>query len=194
MKAIKGFDANLQCRGFQFEIGQTYRHEGKVEACVGGFHAIPEDQHPLAVFGYYGPAGSRFCVVEIDGATDREGDKIAAEIMTVQREINCGDLATEAVAWVMARAKPEGETAKADNGLATASGYQGAATASGTRGAAMATGFNGTVSGKDGNALFAVERHAWYGPVASVACGIVGQDGIKPDTWYRCIGGKLVEA
>jgi hypothetical protein len=58
----------------------------------------------------------------------------------------------------------------------------------------MASGFEGRVSGADGNALFAVERHTWDGPIVSVACGIVGKDGIKPDTFYRCIGGKLVEA
>lgn len=46
--AIKGFDANLQCRGFQFEIGGTYTHEGKVRAYEAGFHAITG--HPLAVF------------------------------------------------------------------------------------------------------------------------------------------------
>ena len=61
MKAIKGFDKDLKCRGFQFEPGQTYRHDGKIEACRSGFHAIPEDQHPLAVFSHYPPAGSRFC-------------------------------------------------------------------------------------------------------------------------------------
>ncbi len=220
MRAIKGFDANLQCRGFQFQIGETYRHEGKVEACKGGFHAIPEDQHPLSVFEYYPPAGSRFCIVEIDGRTDRDGNKIAAEILTVGKEIG-GDLATEAVAFVMARAKPEGETAVKDNGLATASGDQGAATASGYRGAAtasgdqgaatasgnqgaatasgdqgsnaMATGFGGMVRGVDGAGLYAVERETWDGPIVSNACGIVGRDGIKPDTWYRCEGGKLVE-
>ncbi len=202
MRAIKGFDANLQCRGFQFQIGETYRHEGKVEACKGGFHAIPEDQHPLSVFEYYPPAGSRFCIVEIDGRTDRDGNKIAAEILTVGKEI-CGDLATEAVAFVMARAKPEGETAVKDNGLATASGDQGAATASGYQGAAtasgdqgsnaMATGFGGMVRGVDGAGLYAVERETWDGPIVSNACGIVGRDGIKPDTWYRCEGGKLVE-
>ena len=231
IRGIKGFDTNLQCRGFQFQIGETYRHEGKVKACYGGFHAIPEGAHPLSVFEYYSPAGSRFCFVEVDGQTDREGNKIAAEILTVGKEVGIGDLATEAVAWVMARAKPEGKTASKDNGLATASGdqgaatasgiqgaatasgYQGAATASGTRGAAtasgdqgaatasgiqgsnaMATGFGGMVRGIEGAGLYAVEREAWDGPIISNACGIVGRKGIKADVWYRCKGGKLVEA
>ncbi|VDS07546.1 hypothetical protein PARHAE_00723 [Paracoccus haematequi] len=238
IKAIKGFDHDLQCRGFQFAVGETYKHEGTVEACVGGFHAIPEDVHPLAVFSFYPPAGSRFCVVEVNGKTDRESDKIAAEILTVQREIGLGELAQEAVDWVMARASLEGPVAVKDNGLATASGdqgaatasgYQGAATASGYRGAATASGYQGAatasgyqgaatasgyrgaatasgdqgaatasgylgqVQGKEGNALFAVERETWDGPILSVACGIVGKDGIKADTWYHAKGGKLVE-
>ena len=238
MRAIKGFDAKLQCRGFQFEVGKTYQRNGAVKACSGGFHAIPDDQHPLAVFSYYPPAGSRFAVVEISGATDRREDKVAAEIMTITREIGLSDLAAEAVAWVTARATLEGKTATKENGLATASGnrgaatasgyqgaatasgargaatasgdqgaatasgYQGAATASGTRGAAtasgyqgaaMATGWGGRVMGDVGNALFAIERNA-ADEIVSVACGVVGRDGIIPETWYRCVGGKLVQA
>ena len=57
----------------------------------------------------------------------------------------------------------------------------------------MSSGFEGTVQGVDGNALFAVERKTWDGPIISVAGGVVGQDGIKPLVWYSCIGGKLVE-
>ena len=184
MRAIKGFDAKLQCRGFQFEVGKTYQHNGAVKACSGGFHAIPDDQHPLAVFSYYPPAGSRFAVVEISGATHRRDDKVAAEIMTITREIGLSDLAAEAVAWVTARATLEGETATKENGLATASG---------TRGAAMATGWGGRVMGDVGNALFAIERNA-ADEIVSVACGVVGRDGIIPETWYRCVGGKLVQA
>lgn len=48
--------------------------------------------------------------------------------------------------------------------------------------------------GVEGNALFAVERHSWDGPIVSVAAGIVGQGSIKPNVWYKAVRGKLVEA
>lgn len=68
-----------------------------------------------------------------------------------------------------------------------------AASATGYRGAASATGYEGRVSGKEGNAIFAVEREPREWKIVSVACGIVGQDGLKADTFYRCKDGKLVE-
>jgi hypothetical protein len=201
--AIKGFDANLKCRGFQFAVGETYAHEGEVKACQGGFHAIIDSAHPLSVFTYYPPAGSRYCRVELSGATDTDDQvKVAGEILKVGKEIGLGDLTLEAVKWVMDRATLEGPVAVNANGLATASGYrgaatasgyQGAATASGDRGAATASGCEGKVKGAEGNALFAVERHVWNGPIISVACGIVGQEGVKADTWYSAVGGTLVE-
>ena len=50
--AYKGFDDNLACRGFQYEIGKEYVHDGEVAACSGGFHAC---EHPLAVPRRYEP-------------------------------------------------------------------------------------------------------------------------------------------
>ena len=247
MKAIKGFDANLQCRGFQFEVGKTYTHEGDVKACSIGFHAIPEDHHPLSVFEYYAPAGSRFCIVDVDGNISRREDKVAAQILTVGNEIGISGLVAEAVAFVTSRATLEGPVAVNENGLATATGDhgaasatgwkgaasatgwkgaasatgdQGAASATGTRGAASATGtrgaasatgdqgaasatgdhgaasatgWKGAVMGSDGNALFAVERYD-NDDILSVACGIVGRDGVKAGVWYVCAAGKLVPA
>ena len=184
MKAIKGFDANLQCRGFQFEVGKTYTHEGDVKACSIGFHAIPEDHHPLSVFEYYAPAGSRFCIVDVDGNISRREDKVAAQILTVGNEIGISGLVAEAVAFVTSRATLEGPVAVNENGLATATG---------DHGAASATGWKGAVMGSDGNALFAVERDD-NDDILSVACGIVGRDGVKAGVWYVCAAGKLVPA
>jgi hypothetical protein len=119
---IKGFDKDMKCRGIQFEIGQTYTHEGDVVACRSGYHAVPNDLHPLTVFEFYAPAGNRFCRVEVSGKTDREENKIAAEILEVGEEIGLRDLTLNAVKWVMDRATPEGQVAVKNNGLATASG------------------------------------------------------------------------
>lgn len=47
--SIKGTDANMQCRGFQFEIGKTYSVSGNIKACKNGFHACPIDQKPVEV-------------------------------------------------------------------------------------------------------------------------------------------------
>ena len=127
--AIKGFDTGLKCRGYQFEVGRTEKHEGKVEACEGGFHAITG--HPLSVFQYYAPGLSVYHRVELSGTmhTD-DNEKTAAEILKVGAQIGMSDLVKEAVKWVTDRATVE------EGGHAT--GYQGAASATGTNGAASA--------------------------------------------------------
>jgi hypothetical protein len=151
---IKGFDKNLQCRGFQFTIGETFKHDGEVIACRGGFHAITA--HPLAVFDYYAPAGSRFCLVEMGGAQHSDDQvKTAAEILKVGAEIGFADLTNAAVKWVLERATEGGEhttgyqsaaSATGDRSAASATGYQSAASATGDRSAASATGYQSAAS------------------------------------------------
>ena len=162
-QAIKGFNKDWTCRGFQFAPGQTYAHAGPVKACEEGFHAI--EGHPLEVFSYYPPATSRYASVTLAGTLAREkgaDSKVAAEILTVGTEISLADLIGKAVAYIVSRAKTskgasvkaQGSAAQAsgnqgaaqasgDQGAAQASGYQGAAQASGTRGAAQASGYQG---------------------------------------------------
>ena len=216
VSAIKGFDKDLKCLGFAFKIGETYKHDGPVEVCATGFHSVTG--HPLAVFGYYAPAGSRYCRVEISGIMHSDDQtKTAAEILAVGQEIGISDLVNDAIKWVKDRSHPEGQhatgdqgassatgtrgassatgyqgasSATGDQGASSATGYQGASSATGTRGAAMSVGLEGKVMGAIGNALFSLER-AENGDVLSVACGVVGQDGILPDVFYRACNGKL---
>lgn len=63
MKAYKGFDENLKCRDFQYEIGKEYE-EPNAKLCETGFHAC---ENPIDVFEYYPPASSREEFVEIIG-------------------------------------------------------------------------------------------------------------------------------
>ncbi len=215
--AYKGFDADFACRGHRFAVGQSYEAEGVIKACRNGFHAC---EYPLSVFEYYPPANNRFALVELDGDRMVEGDKTAARRITIVRELSIREMTEAAVEYTKARIQSENEarndeaqgaatasgrqgaaTASGDWGAATASGWQGAATASGTRGAATASGdwgaatasgYDGKVRGKDGCALFLVER-ADNRDIIAVWAGIAGRDGIKADTFYHLVGGKPVE-
>ena len=81
--AYKGFDENLKCRGFQFEVGATYKHDGEVKACSSGFHSCT---NPWDVMSYY-DITSRFAVVELGGktATHNDDSKIASAEITIKR-------------------------------------------------------------------------------------------------------------
>ncbi|MFM9829698.1 MAG: hypothetical protein ACKVOB_13310 [Sphingomonas sp.] len=194
--SIKGFDSNLACRGYQFEVGKTYEHDGLVQACASGFHACTTDAHPLEVFSHYPPAGARYCLVTQGGETNTDdGLKIASAKITIDVEISIGDLVKRAWDYVWSRSdKSTDSSATGERGAASATGEQGAASATGWQGAAMSIGYLGRVMGADGNALFCVERDRWDGPILSAAHGIVGTDGIVAGTWYTCQDGKLVEA
>ena len=137
--AYKGFDKNLMCRGFQYEVGKTYTHKGAVEACSGGFHAC---ENPLDVFAYYAPASSKFALVQLSGKTDREkgGDtKVAAAKITIQAEISLPDIIGKGVDWIVSRAK-EVDTNTGNRSAATNTGDQSVATNTGSYSVATNTG------------------------------------------------------
>jgi len=107
--AFKGFDKDLKCRGYQFEVGKTYEHAGKVEKCEGGFHAC---ESPLDVWGYYGPFDSRFAIVELSGDLSREenGDsKIAAGRITIKAEMKLPEFISTAVKMIVDACKGKGD-------------------------------------------------------------------------------------
>ncbi len=145
--AYKGFKQDLTCRGYQFEIGGTYKHEGEVEACASGFHSC---EYPLDVFGYYAPGESRFAIVKASGQLSRHDDdsKIASATLVVEAEISMPTMISRAIDWIMARLDSSveqtvvGDTASntGDYSAASNTGYQSAASNTGNRSAASNTG------------------------------------------------------
>ena len=142
VKAYKAFNQDMTCRGFQYEVGKTYKHEGDASLCKTGFHAC---LHPLAVLNYY-PVTSRFAVVELNGVSPEtdEYTKVCGAEITIQAEVQISDLVDAAVKHVFDAAQwIKGSAATGDRGAAHATGYRGAASATGDNGAASATGHSG---------------------------------------------------
>ena len=206
MKAYKGFDKNMQCRGFQFKEGETF-HEEKADLCSCGFHAC---EMPLDVLNYYAPGyGSIYREVELeDVCPDRHGSdsKVCAKTIKIGAEIGIPGMVKAQIEWVKktigfdeaikkAKESPE-KHATGDQGAASATGTRGAASALGKDSVALAAGKDCKVKGAIGCAIFAVERGDWNGytyPIIAVAAAIVDGDTIKADTWYQLVNGEFKE-
>ena len=199
MKAYKGFDENLKCRDFQYEIGKEYK-EDSAEICEKGFHAC---EHPLDVFSYYPPSKSRFCEVEIDDNGQRvsSDSKVCGTQIKIGAEIGIPGIVKAAVEYV----KSHTTTEYTDPEKATA-GYKGAATAgncgaatsrgssaSGKNGLSIARGNNVKVKGGLGAVLVIAEENRDNYDVKDWASAIVDGKKIKADTWYKLENGKFVE-
>ena len=90
--AYKGFDEDLSCRGFQYEIGKEYCLEGELELCANGFHAC---QNPLDVFDYYSMSlYTRYAMVELFGDVDFATDnkKLCATNIRIVKEMSIDEL------------------------------------------------------------------------------------------------------
>jgi hypothetical protein len=143
MKAFKGFNKDLTCRGFQYEEGKEF-HTEKAECCEEGFHAC---EYPLDCFGYYSPAQSVFHEVELSGDMDRRSDdtKVCATDIKIGARISIAGLVKAAIEFTMSKVNKE---AKSDerHGFASATGDYGASSATGDYGASSATGNYGASS------------------------------------------------
>ena len=119
--SYKGFDKDLKCRDFQFEIGKSYTHDGAVKVCESGFHAC---ENPWDVLSYYNIVDSRFCVVEQSGDLQRHGDdsKIASASITISAELKLPDFVKSCVDWLLKTCSVGTEAASGDGSRLAASG------------------------------------------------------------------------
>ncbi|EED3357025.1 hypothetical protein HB89_003957 [Salmonella enterica subsp. enterica] len=210
---FKGFKKDLKCRDFQFEIGKTFHHDGKVEACGSGFHAC---ECPFDVFSYYPPAESRYAETISFGVTDREvvGDtKIASASITIKAELTLPQFIQRGIEWIWSKidksleqqimsgnrsaatntgnrsaATNTGDWSAATNtgyqSAATNTGYRSAAEVSGSQSVAASLGIEGKARASEDGAIVLCYRDK-NGELIHIRASKVGENGIMPNTWYQ---------
>ena len=197
MKAYKGFDKNMQCRGFQFEEGKTY-HEDEAELCEKGFHAC---ENPLDVFCYYSPGkNSIYREVELeDVSEERNSDdtKVCAKTIKIGAKLDVAGLCKAHFEYVSARCNPangrvagDKESAAAGNWGSAAAGYKGSA-AAGNWGSAAAGESGSAAAGYKGSAAAGESGSAAAGYKGSAAAGKQGSAAAGKQGIACCRGGKV---
>ena len=224
MKAFKGFNEDLTCTPidgvkFQYEVGKEYE-EPEADLCNNGFHAC---EFPLDCLGYYSPAKSRYCEVELGDVSEEEDidSKRVGKRIHIKAEIGLPglikagvDYIKEHVDWEHAKKSNTGDRSAATNtgyqSAATNTGYQSAATNTGDRSAATNTGDRSAatntgdqsaavVSGSDSVAMaMGIESHA----KGAVGCFLVLAEWLRDDNcnWHIKdmkavrVDGKIIKA
>ena len=201
--AYKAFDKNMQCRGFQFEVGAHYEHNGKVEPCKSGFHAC---KNPLDVWNYY-PINSRYAIVEIAGDVVDSGSdsKVVCSNISIVQEITLTELINHSVKYMLNECydKLAGDysnlaasgynsklAASGDYSNLAASGDYSKLAASGKNSICMAAGYASTARvGENG----VIVLPYYDGIRTRVAVGYVGENGIEPNVEYKVNNNGIFE-
>lgn len=212
--AYKGFDQNLRCRGFQYEVGQEYVHAGEIRMCGAGFHAC---SMPLDVFGYHPPSSARYALVEQDGEVIEGDDKNVSSVLRVRAEVGIADLIKAHVDLVWRKVTKTSRThVEGNREAATATGYSSASSATGYSSASLTTGsfstsrtvrtdacdskeavaigvgYQNQASAPAGSWIVLAERNDGM-EIVCIKAAKAGQD-VKADTLYRLVDGEFVEA
>ena len=200
MKCYKGFDKDLKCRGFQYEIGKKYE-ENAADICHKGFHAC---ENPMDVFRYYNPADSRYCEVDLDTneQTDEDSKRVGKKIK-IETEIGLSGLIQAGVKFILekvdfksAKESNTGYQSAATNtgdwSAATNTGNRSAATVGGAESIAVVTGYGSKAKGAVGCWLVLTERDKKM-HILGVQAVCVDGETIKADTFYMLKNGAITE-
>ena len=193
IKSYKGFDKNLRCRDFQYEIGGIYEMDGKIKMRNRGFHAC---ESPFDVFDHYTMIDSRFCEVEQDGNISKEdrGTKICSSKIKIKAELKLADMINLRIEWLKEITLPEKiKTSIKDN----SSGNNAKIDSTGKDCVIMCAGINPVAKASKGSWITLSE---WsysegkqrYIPIC-VKTEFVDGEKIKADTYYSLKGGVFVE-
>lgn len=212
MKAYKGFNKDMTCRGFQFEEGKAY-HEDTAVLCESGFHACLD---PLDCFEYYDPCDSVYHDVEIDNVSEqRENDtKVVSKDIKIGSRISIKDIVKESIDFTFSNVQKENNTdcasgnssrqaASGDSSIQAASGYYSRQAASGDSSiqetigkncVMMSAGNEGKAKGKIGSWIVLTEwKSRGNESIPTVVAKRIDGTEVKEDTWYTLKNGEFVE-
>ena len=211
IKGYKGFNKDMKCRGFQYEVGKEYEIEGEIKCCERGFHFC---ENPLEVLSYYPPATSRFCKVEGSGKVDKiaEDSKVSVSNLHIGLEIGLSGLIQAGIKFILDKVNSNGnrvsntgyQSAATNTGnysVATNTGNYSAATNTGNYSVAevkgedsiaIAAGYNSKASGIIGCWLVLTERNRNY-EILDVKAVRVDGHSIKENTFYALENGQIKE-
>ena len=208
--AYKAFDAEMKCRGFAYQVGQTYQHTGEVSMCNAGFHAVTV---PFDAWNYYAHSIQLARVrIGAPSAERREDSKVVGASITIEARLSLPEWIRAQVSAVVdlcrtaagaltgkreehAAATGDGGHAAAtgDGGHAAATGYRGHAAATGDGGHAAATGRqsiavavgDGGVAQAGPDGWLVLASYTDGGNLREVRALKVGADGVEPGQSYR---------
>lgn len=197
IKGYKGFDKELKCRGFLYEVDKEYEQGGEIKCCNNGFHFC---ENPFDVFSYYPPNDSRYCEVHGSGKYDKDNDdsKVSVSKIKIGFEIGLKGLIDAGIKFILDKVNWEESKATntGDQSAATNTGYRSAASVEGFESIAIVTGYDCKAKGSLGCWIVLTERGEWDGntyPIKCVKSFKVDGKKVKSNTWYKLINGKLTK-
>ena len=210
--SYKGFDENMQCRGFQYEVGKEYEMDGDIKCCERGFHAC---KSPMEVWDYYDMLNSRYAEVEQSGKIDEEGNstKVCSSHIKINAELKLADIIKVGVEWlkdITSPSKVKADGALNDNGdrrnKIGSSGDYAKIGSSGDYAQIDSTGEDSVIMCAGNSSIAKAKVGSWitlaewkwsdeknHDVPVCVKTEYVDGENIKADTWYQLKNGKFVE-
>ena len=201
--SYKGFDKNMQCRGFQYEVGKEYEMDGGIKCCNRGFYAC---KSPMEVWDHYDMLNSRYAEVEQSGKIDEveNSTKVCSSRIKIKAELKLADIINIGVEWlkdITSPSKVKADGALNDNGNRRkqigSSGDYAQIGSTGEDSVIMCAGNSSRAKAKVGSWITLAEWK-WSDekkrnvPVY-VKTEYVDGENIKADTCYQLKNGKFVE-
>ena len=155
IKSYKGFNKDMTCRGFQYEVGKEYETDEAV-LCEKGFHAC---ENPLDVLDFYYDIDGKYCVVEQSGKTETDGKKTVSSRIKINAEVGFIGLFKLGIEWLKEITSPQKVDNK-DDGYAAKIGSSGDAAKIGSSGYAAKIGSSGDAAkiGSSGDAAKIISK------------------------------------